>query len=49
MADARSGQRFIQVGSDCFVQTAKAVIISHWSSKDGIKERKAWPTPIFCG
>ena len=29
-----------------FLQTAKEVIISDRSSKDGIK---AWPVPIFCG
>ena len=40
VADARLGQRFIQVDSDCFVQTAKVVIISDWSSKDGIKEKR---------
>ena len=48
-ADARLGQIHPNCVTDCFLQTEKEVIISDWSSKDGIKERKPWPASIFRG
>ena len=58
MADARIGQTFIQLllgrrqRKQFYRRIRRPMKLFYflvWSSDDRIKEKKAWPTPIFCG